>query len=180
MRRKAFARSTADRAVGAGTSHASCEGMIQRVLIPVDFSETSVSAAEYGCALAARFGADVTLLNVYSPGVLALPDAVYGPTAEELLAMAHAAEAHLESLAAKLERDGVIIHCEAVEGQPADAILAWAARKHPDLIVMGTHGRRGVSHLLLGSVAEHTVRYATCPVLTVGQKCGAPSHAVAL
>ena len=153
--------------------------MIQRILIPVDFSETSVSAAEYGCALAARFAADVTLLHVYSPGVLALPDAVYAPTAEESLAMAHAAQAHVESLAAKLDRDGVIIHCEAVEGLPADAILAWSERTHPDLIVMGTHGRRGVPHLLLGSVAEHTVRHATCPVLTVGQNCAVPSHAAA-
>ena len=154
--------------------------MIERILIPVDFSEASVSAAEYGCALAARFGADVTLLNVYSPGVIALPDAVYAPTREESLALAHAAQAHVESLAAKLERDGVIIHCEVVEGFAADAILAWTERKRPDLIVMGTHGRLGVSHLLLGSVAEHTVRHATCPVLTVGQKCAAPSHAVAL
>ena len=154
--------------------------MIQRILIPVDFSETSMSAADYGCALAARFGADVTLLNVYSPGVIALPDAVYAPTVEESAAMAHAVLAHVESLAAKLEREGVIIHCEAVEGLPADAIVAWSERKHPDLIVMGTHGRRGVSHLLLGSVAEKTVRQAPCPVLTIGDKCTATSDALAL
>jgi nucleotide-binding universal stress UspA family protein len=154
--------------------------MIQRILIPVDFSETSASAAEYGCALATRLGADVTLLNVYSSGIVALPDAVFAPTLEESQAIARAAQTHVEALAMGLERDGLIIHCETAEGLPADAIAAWSERKRPDLIVMGTHGRRGLSHLLLGSVAEHTLRYAPCPVLTVGQKCAAPSQAVAL
>jgi len=154
--------------------------MIQRILIPVDFSETSAAAAEYGCALAARLGADVTLLNVYSPGIVALPDAVFVPSPEEQRAIAHAAHTQLESLAGTLERDGVIIHCETIEGLPADGIVVWAEGKRPDLIVMGTHGRRGFSHLLLGSVAEHTVRHAPCPVLTVGQGCLAPSQAVAL
>lgn len=154
--------------------------MIQRVLIPIDFSKTSASAAEYGCALAARLGADVTLLHVYSPGIVALPDAVYAPTPEESRTMADAALAHVEAMATTLERDGLIIHCEAVDGFAADAIVECAQRKRVDLIVMGTHGRRGVSHLLLGSVAEATLRRAPCPVLTIGDRCAAPSHAVAL
>lgn len=154
--------------------------MIQRMLIPVDFSETSAAAAEYGCGLAARFGADVTLLYVRPSGVVVLPDAMFAPTPEEQRAAAEAAQAHLESFATTLERDGVIIHCETIEGLAAGAILDWAERKRPDLIVMGTHGRRGVSHLLLGSVAEHTVRHASCPVLTVGHPRPASERGVAL
>lgn len=154
--------------------------MIRRIVIPVDFSETSAAAAEYGCALAARFAADVTLLNVYSSGIVAMPDAVFAATPDELAAIEHAARTHLQSFATKLERDGITIECATVEGLPADAIRIYVEAHRPDLIVMGTHGRRGVSHLLLGSVAEHTVRYAPCPVLTVGEKCASPTHAVAL
>ena len=154
--------------------------MIQRIFIPVDFSDTSAAAAQYGCALAARLGAEVTLFHVYSAGIVATPDALFAPTPEEQRATARAAEAHLDSIAAKLERDGLTIHCETAEGTPADSILLRAERQRPDLIVMGTHGRRGLSHLVLGSVAEHMVRFAPCPVLTIGRKCGAPAHAVAL
>jgi nucleotide-binding universal stress UspA family protein len=141
--------------------------MIERILIPVDFSETAAAAAEYGCDLAARLGARVTLLHVFSPGIVATPDAVFAPTPDELRALAHAARAHLLSMAEKLEREGIAIDCLAVEGMPGDAI------------VMGTHGRRGVSHLLLGSVAEQLMRHAPCPVLTVGRACFEATHPVA-
>lgn len=153
--------------------------MIQRILIPVDFSETSAAAAEYGCALAARLSAEVTLLHIYSLGIVATPDTLYAPTPEEKRAVADAAQARLEAIGKRLGRDGLTIRCEIVEGTPADAIIGWAARRHPDLIVMGTHGRRGMSHFLLGSVAEQTVRGAACPVLTIGQKCAEVGHAVA-
>ncbi len=154
--------------------------MIQRILMPIDFSDTSAAAAEYGCELAARLGARVTLLNVFSSGIVATPDAVFAPTPEEIHAIAHAAHEHLQSLAAKLEREGLEIECIAVEGVPGDAIRSFAERERPDLIIMGTHGRRGVSHLLLGSVAEYVLRHAPCPVLTIGRACAQASHAVTL
>jgi len=151
--------------------------MIERVLIPVDFSDTASAAAEYGCELAARLGANVTLLHVYSSGIISTPDAVFAPTPEEQRAIAHAARAHLRSMAEKLACDGVAIECIAVEGVAADSIREIAEREHVDLIVMGTHGRRGVSQLLLGSVAEYLMRHAPCPVLTIGRAClASPSH----
>lgn len=153
--------------------------MIERILIPVDFSDTAAAAAEYGCELAARLGARVKLLHVFSPGIVATPDAVFAPTPEELRALAHAARTHLLSMAEKLERDGLGIDCVAVEGIAADAIREVAERDHADLIVMGTHGRRGVSHLLLGSVAEQMMRHAPCPVLTVGRACVQGAHPAA-
>jgi len=154
--------------------------MMQRILIPIDFSDTSMAAAEYGCELAARLGASVTLLNVFSAGIVAMPDAVYSPTEAELDAMSHAARAHLQSLAAKLERERLSIECVALEGLASDAICAFAAREHADLIVMGTHGRSGLSHLLLGSVAEHVLRHASCPVLTIGRASAQAAHVAAL
>jgi nucleotide-binding universal stress UspA family protein len=154
--------------------------MIQHILIPTDFSDTADAAAEYGCELAARLGARVTLLNAYSADIIATPDAVFAPTEEERIALRRAALAHLESTAAKLERPGLAIHCTALEGMPGDTILGYAEREHADLVVMGTHGRRGVSRLLLGSVAEHLVRLAPCPVLTVGRHTDVAQHPVAL
>lgn len=154
--------------------------MIQRILIPVDFSETSAAATEYGCELAARLGARVTLLNAFSAGIVATPDAVFAPTEEEVRVMTRAAKEHLQSIAAKLERDGLEIECAVVEGMSGDAICQFAERTQPDLIVMGTHGRRGLSHALLGSVAEHLLRHAPCPVLTIGRACPRVNHAVAL
>jgi nucleotide-binding universal stress UspA family protein len=161
-----------------GTHNASDLGMIERILIPVDFSDTAAAAAEYGCELAARLGARVTLLHVLSSGIISTPDAVFAPTPEEQLAMSRAARAHLRSIAEKLDHDGLVIDCLAVEGVAAGTIREIAGREHADLIVMGTHGRRGVSQLLLGSVPEYLIRHAPCPVLTIGRAClAATSHA---
>ena len=154
--------------------------MMQRILIPIDFSDTSAAAAEYGCELAAQLGARVTLLNVFSAGIVATPDAVFAPTPEELEALARGARAHLRSLAAKLAREDLSIECIALEGLPADVICAIAEREGADLIVMGTHGRRGLSHLLLGSVAEQVLRHGSCPVLTIGRGCARAAGAAAL
>ncbi len=151
--------------------------MIEGILIPVDFSQTALAAARYGCALAARLGARATLLHVFSPRVVVLPDAVFVPSPEEIRALADAARDRLQSLAADLARDGQEIDCIAVEGQPAEAIRLVAEQQRAGLIVMGTHGRRGVAHLLLGSVAERLLRRAPCPVLTVGRACVRSGHA---
>ena len=141
--------------------------MIAHVLVPTDFSETADAAARYGCELAARVGARVTLVHVFSPGVVALPDAVYAPTEEELQILQQAAEAELDAAAARLAPLGAAIDRVALPGMASDEIVGMARQRHADLIVMGTHGRRGLSHLLLGSVAERVLRAAPCPVLTL-------------
>lgn len=153
--------------------------MIDHVLIPTDFSDTAAAAAEYGCELAARLGAGVTLLNVFSPGIVALPDAVYAPTEEELEMLAHAARSHLAAMAFGLARAGLHIDVVAVAGVASEAIAEWAATHGAGMIVMGTHGRRGLAHALLGSVAERVVRTARCPVLTVGRGVGQAGEAAA-
>ncbi len=154
--------------------------MIDHVLIPTDFSDTAEAAAQYGCELAARLGARVTLLNVFSPGIVALPDAVYAPTEDELEMLAHAARSHLSALAYGLTRAGLHIDVVAVAGVPSEAIGEWAGAHGVGLIVIGTHGRRGLAHALLGSVAERVVRTAPCPVLTVGRAAAhvgeSPAH----
>jgi nucleotide-binding universal stress UspA family protein len=142
--------------------------MIQHILIPMDFSATAEAAAEYGFALAGELGARVTLLHVLSPGVVTLPEASYAPTEEERAARDGAARAQLRALAFRRVRAGVHVGCDVVEGAAVEGIGEYAREHAVDVIVMGTHGRRGLSHLLLGSVAEALLRAAPCPVLTVG------------
>jgi nucleotide-binding universal stress UspA family protein len=155
-------------------------GMVTHILIPIDSSDTADDAAEYGADLASRLGADVTLLNAYSLNIVATPDAVFAPTPEELNALRQAALAHLEAVATKLTRPGLSITCATREGPASDAILEFARQQKVDLVVMGTHGRRGVAHLVLGSVAEQVLRRSPCPVLTVGRAANVARHAVAL
>jgi nucleotide-binding universal stress UspA family protein len=139
--------------------------IITRIVVPTDFSDTSDTALDYARALAARFGASLHLLHVLDDPSLA----------EGLAAEAHLADASsirtsmLEDARSRLRRrmEGCTT-IEAVFGGGATTIVEYADRCGIDLIVMGTHGRTGLAHLLLGSVAERVVRSAPCPVLTVG------------
>ena len=145
-----------------------------RILLPVDFSAHSDLALRYATTLADRFGATVEVLHVvedpfvsggWSPGAIA-------PNIPELLAdLVTAARAKLDDMKAAAASKGLhlttTVLTTVMTGRPADSISDYARTEKFDLIVMGTHGRRGLSHTLMGSVAEHVVRKAPCPVLTV-------------
>jgi universal stress protein A len=141
-----------------------------KILVPTDFSETADAALEYAKVLAGQLGASLHLLHVFSDPYAAAahaPDvyATLPPTYRE-----RALEDARQCLRKRLppdEEERVAGTCAIVLGLTAKEIVAFAAQNAMDLIVMGTHGRRGVAHLLLGSAAEHVVRTATCPVLTV-------------
>jgi nucleotide-binding universal stress UspA family protein len=137
----------------------------QTFLVPHDFSEDADAALEAALELARRLGAEIHLLHAYqqpidvlSPYGVAIPPNI-GP---ELRA---AGLARLQQIAARAS--GVRIEAHVVEGPPAVVIAEQARAIGADLVVMGTRGRTGLRHLLLGSVAERTVRTAPCPVLTV-------------
>jgi nucleotide-binding universal stress UspA family protein len=85
-------------------------------------------------------------------------------------------EARLSEMAASLRRAGLAAGHVLRGGAPADSLLDWSREQAYDLIVMGTHGRRGVSHLVSGSVAEAVLRHAFCPVLTVKSPKFGPGH----
>jgi nucleotide-binding universal stress UspA family protein len=149
------------------------------ILVPTDFSETADAALGYAKRLAGRVGASVHLLHVfrdpYAPA-LYVPE-VYAPvpieTRERALNEARA------RLAERLTADEEVYFRGTrtlVAGLAANQIAKYAADHGMTLIVMGTHGRRGVSHLLLGSVAEHVVRTAPCPVLTIRGVNGEAKH----
>ena len=145
--------------------------MFNRILVPMDFSEPSDAALEYARTVATRFGGTVHLLHVAEDPYRALYSAeVYVPIMEglreEILTDA------LDRLKNRLRSSDVRelgATAEAIIGMPARSIVEYAGAHDIDLIVMGTHGRGGMSHLLMGSVAERVVRTAGCPVLTVRQ-----------
>jgi len=136
------------------------------VLVAFDFSDTSKSALTYGRNLARAFGGKLHVLNVAD--VISTSAAQFypeGPGDPE----AKASELALSQLRALLSAEGLpdALPAVRVSASPAQDIVAYAADIHADIIVVGTHGRSGVSRLLMGSVAEHVVRAARCPVLVV-------------
>ncbi len=143
---------------------------LKRILVPTDFSETSAAALRYAIELSRRFHAHLCLLNVPDhPGEAA--EAEYPIGLFET--MQNAAHDRLRSLLTPREAADLNPECAMRIGHAADEIVRYAQEHAIDLIVMGTHGREGMSRVLLGSVAEKVVRRAGCPVLTV--HC--PGHA---
>jgi nucleotide-binding universal stress UspA family protein len=144
---------------------------VTRVLVPVDFSPSAREALDYASFLAERLGAELLLLHVWEPPGYVGPDTLgLLPLATEPPAWERTraeVEREVERLvAASAARQGrVSIRVEA--GQAADVILRVAKEAGADLVVMGTHGRTGLSRLLVGSVAEAVLRRSTCPVLTL-------------
>lgn len=143
--------------------------VLRHVLVPTDFSACSAVALRYGLALADRFGAVLHLLHA-APNPFDQPWAaeVYAtpPSDVERLVREQTAT-QLAALVASTGRAADQVQVVATSGPPFLAILRYAREAGIDLIVMGTHGRGAVAHLLIGSVAENVVRKAPCPVLTV-------------
>lgn len=134
------------------------------ILVPTDFSPCAEHALDYACALAAKLGAKLHIVNAIG-GVF--PDLPVALTDQMLTSIRDSSTTALARLV-DARRAGVSFgEVRVIEGDARDVILQAATDVHADLIVIGTHGRRGLSRLLLGSVAEHILRRAPCPVLTV-------------
>ncbi|MEM6456946.1 MAG: universal stress protein [Acidobacteriota bacterium] len=151
---------------------------IERILVPMDFSDDAHEALRHAIALAEHHGAEIHLLHVVVLLGQDPPDATAVATpylADAMSRMEEDAASQLRTLVAD-QAAGAITILERFRRDiaPGPAILADAARESIDLIVMGTHGRRGVRRFLLGSVTEEVVRQAPCPVLTVRRDEAAP------
>jgi len=141
----------------------------RRILVPVDFSPSSERALEVGCTLACQFHAELHLLYVREDFHYVFPEPgmpAYG-TGEFLSRQNAIAAAKLDALPLDPCCSAIHVSRSERDGTPYAEIVNYATQENIDLIVMGTHGRSGLSHLVLGSVAEHVVRLAPCPVLTV-------------
>ncbi len=146
---------------------------LQRILVATDFSEYSKEALNYAVYLARSLEATLYLLHVFEPPFYS-PTGVsisIRPEVDQWIQDLRAEESkRLNMLTDEIRHQGAKVHPMFKEGTPFLEILKTAGEIPADLIVLGTHGRTGLSHLLMGSVAESVVRKAPCPVFTVRPK----------
>ena len=145
---------------------------LNKILVPTDLSESSARVLDEAQLFASKFSATIDLMYVWSPPALSAPESVItgvGLTEQPLLEwLRSSADAMLSRFVDEARSRGIgVAHTFCDLGDPAMAIVERAASGGYDLLVLGTHGRTGLSHVLLGSVAEKVVRRASCPVLTV-------------
>ena len=148
--------------------------IITSILVPTDFSPPSEQAFNYARGLAKELGARLHLVHVVNRQLLAEGLAAEASIADGVSigsALVEEAKARLQTLAPDAAS------AEVVFGYAAKSIVEYASRVGVDLVVMGSHGRSGLAHVLLGSVAEAVVRTAPCPVLTVRQPVNASRSA---
>ncbi|BFU88935.1 MAG: universal stress protein [Nitrospira sp.] len=138
---------------------------IRHVLVPVDFSSPSLDALEYAIQVVDRFGARLTIVHVLEPIYFDL-ELGLGRIEQEVQKRTHW-ETQLDGLAQVVRGRGLAAGTVVLGGIPSESIVTYARGQCCDLIVMGTHGRRGLTRLRYGSVAESVLRQAPCPVLTV-------------
>ena len=166
---------------------------IRRICVPSDFSRAAEHAIHYGAALAHEHGAELYLFHVLQDFENAILHPDFTSSGEQaraffneleqtgeageadestvtpppiLVSVKEATHQQFDSLKEKWW-EGLTIHRAMRYGQPAEEICRYASAQEIDLLVMGTHGRTGLKHLILGSVAERVVRMSPCPVLTV-------------
>ena len=140
---------------------------IQRILCPVDFSETSERAAQYAVGLARQLGAGIHFVHAWQMPVYAFPDGavILGP--DVVAQITGELQRSLDALVARHREPELAIEGHLAQGLADREITRLAQELDAQLIVMGTHGRTGLPHLFLGSVAERVVRTSSVPVLTV-------------
>jgi glycine betaine transporter len=139
----------------------------KNILVPVDFSEYAEHALDYAIALAAKLDAKVHLLNVIGIPALGVPELGVALSAGMMDTIVKDNQAALDKLVSARRTKASIGEVMLRTGDARDLIVRACEEVGADLIVMGTHGRRGVSRALLGSVAESVLRTAPCPVLTI-------------
>src|SRR5437660_6000450 len=141
---------------------------LHRILVPTDFSKHSENALKYAAAFAEKFDSELYLLHVVQDLALFVPEAITAappimPPVEQIAAAVREA---LDRIIDNHNLRRFTVHAEVREGSPFYEIVRFAKEQDIDLIIMGTHGRSGLVHVLMGSVAEKVVRRAPCPVLT--------------
>ncbi len=141
----------------------------QRILLGTDFSKSSSHALGYAIVMAKRFSSEILLVHVVQP-----PPALVTGFASSGFDMVDGsagiirqAQDRMGGLIEEIAHNGIPVTAYCREGLPFDELLTVASEKSVDLIILGTHGHTGLSHVFLGSVAEKVVRQARCPVLTV-------------
>ncbi|MBI1822221.1 MAG: universal stress protein [Nitrospirae bacterium] len=149
----------------SATNRASVQLNIQKILVPTDFSECSERAMAYAGSLARDFKARIILLHVIESSVYALDTSLMPPG--DPLGLRQKLIEMTEQRVNRLKESGLEADGYCVTGVPSIEIIKAAREVQADLVVMGTRGRTGLAHILLGSTAERVIQRAQCPVLTV-------------
>lgn len=143
---------------------------LQRIMVPLDFSDHSHKALRYAVKLAEQFGSELELVNVVTPVVYA--EGMVLPAAMENLDTV--TEEHSKRALEKISREEGVkelkVKTTVLLGNPYDEIVNHAKKQETDLLLITTHGRTGLQHFLLGSTAEKILRHAPCPVMVVRDK----------
>ena len=149
---------------------------IRAIMVPTEFSEHSKESVRYACGLAERLGSELHMVHILSEILPTGPDPLLMPVMppeyyEENEKRAKETLDHLLEPAWGMPRSVV----RGVRwGSPVEVVVAYAMEHRIELIVISTHGRTGLSHVLLGSVAERIIREAPCPVLTIRDRQNGP------
>jgi nucleotide-binding universal stress UspA family protein len=158
---------------------------IRRILVPLDFSPPSDRALAYARALSEEFGAPLYLLHVIEDRLMTGPwpaEVYLGELPKLREDLVKEAERRMLTSLESLAAEGIQATGEVLIGGPSHVIIEQANNVNADLIVMGTHGRTGITHLLIGSVAERVIRHAPCPVFVIRERKAAepvPAPAIA-
>ncbi len=146
---------------------------LQKILVPVDFSECAREGAKYASAFATRVGADVKLIHVVHPtdymAAAGFAKGIEWPPIVETARLN--AEDRLDELVNFLPLVGIVAETEVEIGEPVEKLTEATKRPDIDMVIMSTHGYTGIKHALIGSTAEQLVRAAHCPVLVVPSHC---------
>ncbi len=148
----------------AATARARSAPPARRLLLATDLGDASTAATEHALDLAEELHASLVAVSVIDPGSLLLPG---GRVRSRVDQERSRLEADAQALVARGRRRGIDISFLVWTGNPGDQIVAAAEAEDADMIIVGSHGRGTVGRLLLGSVSEHVVRNASCPVLVV-------------
>jgi len=140
---------------------------INQILVPIDFTETSERALDYAVELARKLDAKVTVMHAYELPIYGFPDGALVASVDVATRISQASQEGLQGALDRRKDCGVEMRAILRDGPPADEIATVADEIGADLVVLGTHGRRGLRRAIMGSVAEEVVRACQCPVLTV-------------
>ena len=146
------------------SGRATTPGDAPKLLLATDLSEASSSATEQAFALASRLGASLLVVSVIDPGSLLLPGGRFRARIDQVR---ERREQQAQALVERGREHGIEVSFLVWTGDPGDMIVEAAEAEHVDMVLVGSHGRGAVGRFFLGSVSEHVVRHAPCPVLVV-------------
>ena len=144
---------------------------IRRILVATDFSDYSKEAIDYAVYMGKNFKADLYLLHVFEPAYISPGGVILSVVPDEvhtwIKQIREDSNQKLNFLSEEIRKEISRVESRMMTGTAFEAILKFSEEIPADLIVLGTHGRTGMAHVFIGSVAERVVRKAQCPVLTV-------------